>query len=259
MRELLQVPANQTLILERFSDSSAAFVPVDIRTPSSYKQLFRAAKAKLKLRLRASLKEVSSQPNAQASSTTLVPTTPKAEEMPAEPKVHAAPAQAPTLPPLSQMLNGVADSGWTSFAAAASTPYTVPSPTSTSTEKASFSHPLVTPFWLVCCNKCDKQVTNEHYHCSICDGGDFDLCESCVSAGAVCDGEGHWMIKRTMKSGKFVSSTTEKIAPKPRRTASPKHSSMPGTFNTGVKPTTATEASERICNACIRRKFSQTR
>jgi next-to-BRCA1 protein 1 len=42
-------------VFERYSDSSASYVTLDSDKPQVYKTLFRAAKAKLKLRLRASI------------------------------------------------------------------------------------------------------------------------------------------------------------------------------------------------------------
>lgn len=51
---MLLIPEGEPeLILERFSDSSGAYVTVTPSNPSTYKQLYRAAKAKLKLRLKA--------------------------------------------------------------------------------------------------------------------------------------------------------------------------------------------------------------
>jgi next-to-BRCA1 protein 1 len=51
----LLVPASQNLVLERYSDSAGAYVTLNADNPQVYKTLFRAAKAKLKLRLRASV------------------------------------------------------------------------------------------------------------------------------------------------------------------------------------------------------------
>jgi next-to-BRCA1 protein 1 len=46
---------DQEIIFERYSDSAASFVVLDSDKPQVYKTLFRAAKAKLKLRLRATI------------------------------------------------------------------------------------------------------------------------------------------------------------------------------------------------------------
>lgn len=121
--------------------------------------------------------------------------------------------------------------------------------------------------WSVYCNVCDKPMSNEHYHCSICDEGDYDLCSDCVADGHHCPGEGHWLIKRFIKSGKVTNSTTERVAPKPKSEthveAQPEiktepEKEMPGAFTTekftaekkpeldeGDQPT-------RTCNSCVR-------
>ncbi|KAK8120753.1 hypothetical protein PG999_004873 [Apiospora kogelbergensis] len=52
VRAFLQVPVGIKTIIERYSDSAAAFVVLDPRNVSVFKQLFRAAKAKQKLKLR---------------------------------------------------------------------------------------------------------------------------------------------------------------------------------------------------------------
>jgi next to BRCA1 gene 1 protein len=72
------------------------------------------------------------------------------------------------------------------------------------------------PRFAICCNSCHQQTSNVHYHCSTCEDGDFDLCMTCVDSGVTCYSTDHWLIKRTMAGGVIVSSTTEKIAPKPK-------------------------------------------
>lgn len=104
--------------------------------------------------------------------------------------------------------------------------------------------------WSVYCNNCDTPMLNAHYHCSICDGGDYDLCEKCVGEGKLCPGDNHWLVKRTMdKNGQFISSTTETIGHKFQEKV-PKP--MPGAFAEESKtlseePRTAT----RTCNNCV--------
>lgn len=76
-------------------------------------------------------------------------------------------------------------------------------------------HPVITaaPF-AVCCNNCEKTVSDVHYHCQTCDDGDFDLCQHCVDEAVSCYDDNHWLIKRTMVDGRLVASSTEKIEPK---------------------------------------------
>ncbi|GAW16254.1 hypothetical protein ANO14919_056770 [Xylariales sp. No.14919] len=73
----------------------------------------------------------------------------------------------------------------------------------------------------VCCNSCDRAVPEAHFHCSICDEGDFDLCQECVNRGISCHGDGHWLIRRTVVNGEIKCSSTH-IAPKSARTPAPK-------------------------------------
>lgn len=113
--------------------------------------------------------------------------------------------------------------------------------------------------WTIFCNACDKIMYNTHYHCSTCEGGDYDLCETCVEQGTSCLGEGHWLVKRSIQDGKLVSSTIERVAPKPKTTTasapapalSPKPDTVkevPGAFTDDIK--TLSESS-RTCNACV--------
>jgi next-to-BRCA1 protein 1 len=66
------------------------------------------------------------------------------------------------------------------------------------------------------CNSCDLSIPNAHYHCTICDDGDFDLCTGCVDKGISCHGDFHWLIKRGIKDGQLFYSVTETIPSRPR-------------------------------------------
>ncbi|KAL8739203.1 MAG: hypothetical protein Q9181_000094 [Wetmoreana brouardii] len=57
LRSVLAVPADQDLTLERFSDSAGSYITLDSNNPAVYKQLYRAAKAKLKLRIKATISD----------------------------------------------------------------------------------------------------------------------------------------------------------------------------------------------------------
>lgn len=106
--------------------------------------------------------------------------------------------------------------------------------------------------WSVYCNECDKPMANEHYHCSICDDGDYDLCGSCVDSGVHCPGQGHWLIKRFVQSGKVVNSTTEMVGPKNK---SPIENEMPGAFTEEKKvEVEEPEVPSRTCNCCVKGK-----
>lgn len=275
------IPDGDEVIFERFSDSAAAFVTLDPNNISVYKQLYRAAKAKLKLRLKATVVE-------NASSVAPLPASVEDEDPIEEESrgdiledehLDSRRYQAPPTPPtevpvavstnsldlptlepvtspsVAQIQRGLEDL-LINRAANTNTSRTQPKPrqtqldeiwaswsTSPRTTNASVEIPVtrgaaarekwftehfpkasarkavpepqpmpVVPAFSVYCNECNDPIPNAHYHCDKCDDGDYDLCESCVDAGRVCDG-GHWMVKRTVKDGKFITSTTT-IAPR---------------------------------------------
>ena len=110
--------------------------------------------------------------------------------------------------------------------------------------------------WSVYCNECDAAMPDGHFHCSICDGGDYDLCERCVASGKLCPGEGHWLIKRFIKDGKVINSTTERISPRTKKPVQINEldveKEIPGAFTDDTKtlaeaPMTPT----RTCNNCV--------
>ena len=110
--------------------------------------------------------------------------------------------------------------------------------------------------WSVYCNECDASMVDAHFHCSICDGGDYDLCEGCVAAGKLCQGEDHWLIKRSIKDGRVVNSTTERISPRKAAPApaavSEVKKEMPGTFAEDVKASAEEPRfPTRTCNSCV--------
>lgn len=114
----------------------------------------------------------------------------------------------------------------------------------------------------VCCNSCDRAVPEAHFHCSICDDGDFDLCQDCVNQGISCHGEGHWLIKRTVINGDIKTSNTQ-IAPKSARPTIAKSSVLPAAPSTlslsthqSVGPllsewTSGYNYNGRTCNCCV--------
>jgi next to BRCA1 gene 1 protein len=118
--------------------------------------------------------------------------------------------------------------------------------------------PAVT--WSVYCNICDQPMDGEHYHCNTCDDGDYDLCKACVDRGIHCPNADHWLIKRTIKDGNVVNSTTETILPKPKEVIAPEPKEvipppeMPGAFTDEKKLEPEEETLEeptRTCNCCI--------
>ncbi|KAI0971566.1 hypothetical protein F4678DRAFT_472526 [Xylaria arbuscula] len=115
----------------------------------------------------------------------------------------------------------------------------------------------------VCCNSCDRAVPEAHFHCSICDEGDFDLCQECVNRGISCYGEGHWLIKRTVVNGDIKCSSTH-IAPKPIRSNPLKLASKPTSPAVTISSNTPSNSRAvlalsdlmprvpaRTCNCCV--------
>ena len=76
------------------------------------------------------------------------------------------------------------------------------------------SHHSPRGMFCIDCNNCGRSIANEHYHCSICESGDYDLCPQCIDDGASCRGESHWLIKRVVQNGIVTNSTTETIPPR---------------------------------------------
>ena len=103
----------------------------------------------------------------------------------------------------------------------------------------------------ICCNNCDNPIPDAHWHCSICEHGDFDLCQDCVEKGCLCDSEDHWLIKRFVQGGKVINSTTEIIAPK--KTTKTEEKAIPGAFTSEVKREDIHESLDlsRTCNSCV--------
>ncbi|KAF2840009.1 hypothetical protein M501DRAFT_931424 [Patellaria atrata CBS 101060] len=263
LRHLLSIPANQYVVFERFSDSAGAYIVLDPENPQVFKTLFRAAKAKLKLRLRATLPSSDSSP-ASIPSPTPQPTEKLAENatpppiVSSTPRTSTGPAQTTVKtrePPTAEPKFGSGDE--------APTPRPFTARDNFFTELANLSkerelairmkgapHPAPQmSSWSVYCNSCDRPMMNEHYHCSICDDGDYDLCRACVEAGTHCPGEGHWLIKRFVKNGNVINSTTERIAPKPKQ-HEVTEKEMPGAFTSEEKKAEAVPT--RTCNSCVK-------
>jgi next-to-BRCA1 protein 1 len=281
IRTFLHIPADAEVVFERYSDSAASFVLLELGNIPIYKQLYRAAKAKSKLKIRVTVKEqpkttvpkpvtVEDEPesSASASAPASLDEPPKeivqtAEETsPAPTPAAEAPAPTPasdvtppetTLPvrtnPLSRTYNAALlsdaaryigerhdsrqefESRLANLMDRSSSHYSPPTLNLAKAQQLPFCPPKSSALpvfpcpvmcpaagtsFAVCCNSCEKNIPNIHYHCSTCDDGDFDLCQSCVDQGITCHGRDHWLIKRSTVDGQLVQSTTETIAPKPK-------------------------------------------
>ncbi|RCI12610.1 hypothetical protein L249_1027, partial [Ophiocordyceps polyrhachis-furcata BCC 54312] len=255
VRTFLQIPHDAKMSMERYSDSAAAYVVLDSNNTSIYKQLYRAAKAKSKLKLRITVLDTDDKPSpvptvgplddapgaagpeAVVKSETLSPTvslpTPSVMALPLR---GSCPHGVPTIPTSAEAddKDHRASSGdWnsaelqnrlsqleerlraSSMARNSEKVEDAVSPL-TATSRLNAYHPATGCHFAVCCNSCERTIPDAHYHCSTCDDGDFDLCQVCVDQGITCYNNDHWMIKRAVKNGQLVNSTTETIASKPK-------------------------------------------
>ena len=103
----------------------------------------------------------------------------------------------------------------------------------------------------VCCDNCQITIPNAHWHCSICQDGDYDICGDCVANGIHCGVEGHFLIKRSIENGKVISSTTETVPKKSNKIEVEKD--IPGAFTSDAKEVQVPEIVEmsRTCNSCV--------
>lgn len=255
---ILQVADDQKLSLERFSDSGNAYVPLEPTNASAYKQLYRAGKAKQKLKLRATL-----EPKGPAAAASETFTTPTQKSFP-DTKKHEH-HETTTLPMsfrgnVFSTICGTVPAASSSHNRAAFFEQLAHEDSSLEQQLSRLMQPhraSAGGVWQVFCNNCDKAMSDAHFHCSICDDGDYDLCHECVRSGVSCLGEEHWLIKRFIKDGKVVNSTTETIAPRSSKfpQALPKQD-LPAPLY--VEPKVESEESmveTRTCNACVRGKL----
>jgi ankyrin repeat protein len=70
---------------------------------------------------------------------------------------------------------------------------------------------LVNPNSHLFCDNCDARIpdSDPHYHCSICDDDDFDICQKCVDEGIWCHGDSHRLVKRLIKDGECINITAQ--------------------------------------------------
>ena len=63
------------------------------------------------------------------------------------------------------------------------------------------------------CLECDVCTSNihtnvYHYHCTLCAGGNWDVCEDCKMSGAACVEMAHASVIRTMRNGIWFEITS---------------------------------------------------
>ncbi|EER23156.1 ZZ type Zinc finger containing protein [Coccidioides posadasii C735 delta SOWgp] len=222
IREVLSLSVDSNIVIERYSDSAARWVTLNSSDTAIYKQLYRAAKAKTKLRIK--ITESKQKPEC-VSEPELQPA--HANESTISSTVHSARGSY-----LNTVLNDplpITDSDHgASFKERNHTPATkaaedIEKPTrepedAWKTDREGRLHfnnrTNVAATFYIDCNHCGNSIPNAHWHCSICEDGDYDLCQRCIDSGLLCPGEDHWLIKRSVIDGLVVNSTTETIAPK---------------------------------------------
>ncbi|KAF2773768.1 hypothetical protein EJ03DRAFT_323150 [Teratosphaeria nubilosa] len=289
LRHLLQIKPEQTVVFERFSDSAGGFITLDPNNPQVFKTLIRAAKAKLKLRLKATVTPVDGAEERKEVENTPQKTQPlivrspiyqnnardstafdrrsvgsgifqfrearNSEQTLLDTTANEAPVPRPFNVDRSDFFNHLNKAAsQIDLAIRPKEPGNRPS----LVDIASHGHP-----WSVYCNECDSPMADAHFHCSTCDHGDYDLCEDCVAGGKLCPGE-HWLIKRFIQDGKVVNSTTERFAPRAKESESTPSSLapavvpavMPGSFAVAeeVKPIVeapSVPSPTRTCNSCV--------
>ena len=248
LRSSLQIAPDTECIFERYSDSAASFVTLDRTNAIVYKQLYKAAKAKQRLKIKVTTQKKDgpqkseradeSQPPAQIPKPVTVENEPEPEP---EPEPLPSPPLTATPSEVNQASNIVMDDV---------IPPVPPKPVKVTPKVEAHPGPAATApvgvfnnitkpeliqlanrsilcggpkppanpglhanigrvGFTVCCNKCDAVIPDMHYHCQTCDNGDFDLCPSCIDAGVTCDGPGHSLIKRFVFDGQIVTNTKE--------------------------------------------------
>ncbi|MCJ1251609.1 hypothetical protein MMC30_008844 [Trapelia coarctata] len=310
LRSLIACPPTKNVVFERYSDSAGLYITLDSNNPSVYKQLYRAAKAKLKLRIRATVVDTNT-PNVEASqpepvspdhltSHRYVPPVSQEPIPMSQPVSYTLRISSPVSPVTSiqateiytQLLNKHMASCTTLVNNQEAPPDVTVASTEAKTEPkteapvsikqevdeapvprafsdrerlyAALSKAQPTPLramdqsfsvsgasFTVCCNKCNANIPDTHWHCSICQDGDYDLCRECVTVGVHCGVPGHFLIKRNIENGRVISSTTETLPKKTVKIETEKE--VPGAFTTEVKEDMAPEMLEmsRTCNSCV--------
>lgn len=234
IRELLALPPTQKVQFERYSDSAARFIVLDPENTAVYKQLFRAAKAKLKLRIRLTTVADDAPPeNNDPADRISLPPSYSTTSLHQPPLPTAAPAVEPA------HLDEVVARAVTSYCSSADFTSQLRDTVREEVEKVEkaetaekqslemadlinlsrsseslgtkpdvelLGQPLhqthVNCSYAIYCNACNGTINGLHYHCETCDGGDYDLCVRCVEENTHCYDTSHLLTKRDIIGGK---------------------------------------------------------
>ncbi|KAL4751198.1 hypothetical protein BDW72DRAFT_203302 [Aspergillus terricola var. indicus] len=262
LRQLLGTPADTNVIFERYSDSAGSYVQLDSNNPAVFKQLYRAAKAKLKLRIKATVVQPASQPtvsesiseprysyletvlshpipgkavDTNESASTLATTLPVSAERTTLLETHDPFCSATEM-------EGSKSVSHREFILGPDNP-----------SAPVISHTSAAGVFCIDCDHCGRPIPNEHYHCNTCSDGDYDLCPQCIDSGVNCQGEDHWLVRRFVKDGIITNSTTKTLASHKIQTRDehkpqpePVLESAPGPIEN------ITINRERVCNNCLK-------
>lgn len=274
-------------MFERYSDSAGNYVVLDPHNQAVYKQLYRAAKAKTKLRIKVIISDATEVAAPQSSEVTsisevtLAPTLlplhpasdapkelptatfaksaeprpksekkatleapPKYEVQPTQPKLEEAPLPR-AFALRDQLYEDLADAAKLRTTALRAKDQTLQVPLTSFT---------------VQCNHCSTNIPGPHWHCTICDSSDFDLCLACIESGFHCDVDSHYLIKRTIENGRVKYSTStivDKKTSKPDPKVEEVKKEKSGHLEDDTLETHAKEAAPReplltrTCNCCV--------
>ncbi|KAF1834410.1 hypothetical protein BDW02DRAFT_334041 [Decorospora gaudefroyi] len=268
LRNILQIQPDEEVVFERYSDSAASYVTLDADKPHVYKTLFRAAKAKLKLRLKATIpgeEPVPAPPAAPTSSHVTLPAyAPSIHRMSSDtltPQANAPVSPVIARSPTAKLSDAVSPLKAADSEGEAPVPQSFTARQSLVSILATANYDSGLAFrpkpsnvctsWVVYCNNCKEPMEDEHFHCSVCDGGDYDLCPACVDNGIHCPGTGHWMVKRFVKNGNVVNSTTQRLAPK-LKAEQDEDQEVPGAFTDEKQSVAYEDEPTRTCNCCVK-------
>ncbi|KAL6235118.1 hypothetical protein BDW75DRAFT_230622 [Aspergillus navahoensis] len=234
LRQLLGTPADTNVIFERYSDSAGSYVQLDSNNPAVFKQLYRAAKAKLKLRIKATVVQPMSQPAVSESSS--------------EPHNLARYSYLDTV-----LSHPIPEKCGTDHVVRDSKPLLLYYRNGNNPSSPVISHTSAAGVFCIDCDHCGRPIPNEHYHCNTCSDGDYDLCPQCIDSGVNCQGEDHWLVRRFVKDGIITNSTTKTLASHKIRTRD-EHELQPElVLESAPEPTEKiTVSHKRICNNCLK-------
>lgn len=218
IRSALTISDDEDLVLERYSDSAACYILLDDADPAAYRQLRRAARAKSKLRIRVTTKQMKNMLHninqllefdffsdaATASGCRQSPlfNMQSCVSQDSTSVQHQSPSQEE--PPNNGLLESAGQHYFDEMDPSPQPTLSSPPPPA----RPSMEQPPNRPSRaiIIDCNACHKNIRpgTIHYHCGVCEEGDYDLCATCFESGIVCDLE-HWLIKRELCDAKYFS------------------------------------------------------